>query len=418
MNKPVHISSNVKINYDIEKYIKPEEIYVPLENKNGNVYKHLVKEGDYIHKGQAIAVNEKIDFPIHSSVSGYATIGTKKLIGNGKKIKCVVVKNDFKEKYEKSKLKKKEIIDYTKEDFIEALRINGITGLGGSDFPAFIKYNTEKIKYLLINAVECEPYISCDKAIIHNYAEDILEAIDNIMEILKIPKAYIVMKETNEDSIKNINKYIGTYPNIKISLVKDAYPNGWERLVVRNVLGIEYKNYPSEKGIIVSNLSTIYSIYEMLEYNRPLTERVITIAGPGIKKQKNVRVKIGALASEVIQGLEVYKNIKNPLFIAGGPMMGNSLPTDDVIITKDINCLLVIEDNFEKNLPCIKCGKCMEVCPVNIYPALIMDNKDDIEKIKELKAEKCIECGLCSFICPSKIEVREFIRIAKEKVKQ
>ncbi len=417
MNKPVHISSNNKISYDIEMYTKPEEVYVPLENKNGITYKHLVKEGDYIYKGQVVAVNEKIDFPIHSSVSGYAAFGTNKIIGNGKKIKCVVIKNDFKEKYEKNKLKKKEISSYTRDDFIEMLRINGITGLGGSDFPTFIKYNTKEIKYLLVNAVECEPFISCDKAVIHNYAEEILETVDNIMEIMNIPVGYIVMKETNTDSIKMINKYIKTYPNIKTSLVKDAYPNGWERLVVKNTLGIDYDKYPSEKGIIVSNVSTIYAIYEMLEYNRPLTERVITITGPGIKKKKNVKVKIGALASEVIAALDGYKNIKNPLFIAGGPMMGNSLSTDEVIITKDINCLLVIEDHFEKNLPCIRCGKCMEVCPVSIYPVMIMENKDNIKELKNINSNKCIECGLCSFICPSKIEVREFVRIAKEKVK-
>lgn len=416
MNKPVHISSNNKINYDIEMHIKPETIYVPLENKNGITYKHLVKEGDYIYKGSVVAVNEKLDFPIHSSVSGYATFGTSKLIGNGKKIKCVVVKNDFKEKYEKKKMVKKEISSYTQDSFIEALRVNGISGLGGSDFPTYIKYNTDNIKCLLVNAVECEPFISCDKAVIHNYAENILEVVDNIMEIMQIPKAYIVMKETSTDSIKMINKHIGTYPNIKISLVKDAYPNGWERLVVKNTLGIEYDKYPSEKGIIVSNLSTIYSIYEMLEYNRPLTERVITITGPGIKKKTNVKVKIGALASEVISELEGYKNIKNPLFIAGGPMMGNSLPTDEVIITKDINCILVIDDHFEKNLPCIKCGKCIEVCPVGICPVLIMNNKDNRDALKDLKPKKCIECGLCSYICPSKIEVREFVRIAKERV--
>lgn len=418
MNKPVHISSNNKINYNIEMYTKPENIYVPLENKNGITYKHLVKEGDYIYKGQVVAINEKINFPVHSSVSGYATFGTNKIIGNGKKIKCVVVKNDFKEKYEKSRLVKKDISSYTKEDFIEALRENGITGLGGSDFPTFIKYNTGNIKYLLVNAVECEPFISCDKAVIHNYADCILEAVDDIMEIMHIPKAYIVMKETNTDSIKMISKYIKTYPNITIKLVEDAYPNGWERLVVKNTLGIEYDKYPSEKGIIVSNVSTIYAIYEMLTYNRPLTERVVTITGPGIKKKTNVKVKIGALASEVISNLDGYKDIKNPLFIAGGPMMGSSLPTDEVIITKDIGCLLVIEDHFEKNLPCIKCGKCMEVCPAGIYPVLIMENRDNIKKLKELKPNKCVECGLCSFTCPSKIEVREFVRIAKERVKE
>lgn len=416
MNKPVHISSNNKISYDIELYTKPENIYVPLENKNGITYKHLVKEGDYIYKGQVVAVNEKINFPIHSSISGYAAFGSNKIISNGKKIKCVVVENDFKEKYEKSKMIKREISSYTKEDFIEALRVNGITGLGGGDFPTFIKYNIDNAKYLLVNAVECEPFVSCDKAVIHNYAEEVLEAIDNILEIMHIKKAIIVMKESSTDAIKTINKYIGTYLKIKTKLVEDAYPNGWERLVVKNALGIEYNKYPSEKGIIVSNVSTIYAIYEMLKYNRPLTERVITITGPGIKKKKNVKVKIGALASEVIASLDGYQNLKNPLFVVGGPMMGNSMPTDDVIITKDVTCLLVIEDYNEKNLPCIKCGKCMEVCPAGISPVLIMENRDNINNLKDLVPDKCIECGLCSFTCPSKIEVREFVRIAKEKV--
>ena len=415
MTKQVHINSS-KLPNEIEKYAKPEVVYIPLENKSGITYKHLVKEGDYVYKGQVVAVNEKINFPIHSSVSGYATYGSSKIISSGKKIKCIVVENDFKEKYEKSKMIKKNISSYSKEEFIDDLRNNGITGLGGSDFPTFLKYNSDNIKYLLVNAVECEPFISCDKAVIYNNAESILEAIDNIMEIMKVPSSIVVIKESDKSSLDSLNKYIGTYPNIKIKTVKDAYPNGWERLVVKNALGVEYKKYPIEKGIIVSNVSTIYAIYEMLKYNRPLTERVITITGPGIKNKKNIKVKIGSLASEVINSLEGYKDIKNPLLIAGGPMMGNSLPTDDVIITKDLNCILVIEDHFEKNLPCIKCGKCMEVCPAGIFPILIMENRDKIKNLQMLEPEKCIECGLCSYICPSKIEVREYVRIAKEKV--
>lgn len=416
MNKPVHINSSI-ISNDIKKHIKPEVIYIPLEDKNGVKYKHLVKEGDYIYKGQVVAINEKINFPIHSSVSGYAVCGSKYTIDNGNKIKCVIVENDYKEKYEKNRVIKKKIESYTREDFIESLRTNGITGLGGSDFPTFLKYNNENIKHLLINAVECEPFVCCDKAVIYNYPDAILEAIDNILEIMKIPNATIVIKDTSIPSIEALSKYIGTYPNIKLYLTQDAYPNGWERLVVKNALGIEYDKYPIEKGIVVSNVSTIYAIYEMLKYNRPLTERVITITGPGIKKKTNVKVKIGALASEIISNIDGYRDIKNPLFIAGGPMMGTSVPTDDIIITKDLNCILVIEDHFEKNMPCIKCGKCMEVCPVGISPVLIMESKDNRNNLNTLLPEKCIECGLCSYICPSKIEVREFVRIAKEKVK-
>jgi len=416
MNKPVHISSNNKISYDIEVYNRPEFVYIPLENRTGANYKQVVNEGEYVFKGQVVAVNEKIDFPIHSSVSGYVNRIDEKIINNGKKVKCIVIENDFKEKYEKSRVLKKNISTYTKDKFISDLKNNGITGLGGSDFPTFLKYDNDNIKYLLVNAVECEPFIASDKAVCYCYADSILEGIDNILEVMNIPKAIIVIKDVNTEIINSFNKYIGTYPNIKIHLTKDAYPNGWERYLVKNVLGIEYDNYPVEKGIIVSNVSTIYAIYEMIKYSRPLTERVITVTGPGIKNKKNIKVKVGTLASEIISSLDGYKNIKKPLFIAGGPMMGNSISSDDLVITKDLNCILIIEDHFEKNLPCIKCGKCAEVCPAGIFPVLIMENNDNIKNLEKLDTNKCVECGLCSYICPSKIEVREFVRIAKEKV--
>lgn len=415
MNKPLKISSYDKIDYDIKMYTKPEFVYIPLENKNGNTYKYLVKEGEYVYKGGVVAVTND-DFPVHSSVSGYVVCGSNKIISSGKKIKCVVIQNDFKEKYEKSKLKKKDISKYSKESFINDLKENGISGLGGADYPTFLKYDIDNIKCLIVNGVECEPFVSCDKAVMYNYAECILEAIDSILEIMKIPRAIIAVMSNDFKSIKMFNKYIKTYPNISLAFVDNAFPNGWERLVVRNTLGIEYDRYPSEKGIIVNNVSTIYAIYEMFKYNRPLTERVITITGPGVKKKRNVKVKIGALASEIINNLDGYRNIKNPLFIVGGPMMGKSVPTDDVVITKDVTSLLVISDNFEKNLPCIKCGKCTYVCPSNIMPVLIMNNIDNVDNLKKLECNKCIGCGLCSYICPSKIEVREFVNIAKEKV--
>ena len=413
----IHLKDKMKLKKDIYEYIKPQVIYVPLENKTGVTYKHLVKQGDYVCKGDVVAINESISFPLHSSVSGYVITGTKKVMNNGKKIKCVVIENDFKEKYRDKIGSKRNLSNYDKDEFLHLLKNSGITGLGGSDFPTFLKYSTDnKIEYLLVNGVECEPYIGCDKAVMDNYTEEILECIDSILEIMKIKKAYIVIKENNTISYEILKKYIGTYPNIEISTMPDMYPSGWERNVVEYTLDIKYQNYPIEVGVIVSNVSTIYAIYEMLKYNRPLTERIITITGTGIKKPVNVKVKIGALLSEIIENIDGYKDIKNPLFIAGGPMMGNSLPTDELVVTKDLNCVMVIDDIEEVNYPCINCGKCTFVCPSKIYPALIMKNCNNEKKLKDLKPQKCIECGLCSYICPSKIEVREFVRIAKGKV--
>lgn len=419
MNRVIEIGhhKNLTINKKITEYIKPQIIYIPLESKNGVEYSHNVKEGDYIYKGEVVAVNKDINFPIHSSVSGYVVAGSHKIINNGRKIRCIVVENDFKEKYENRAGTKKDITKYSKEEFINLLRKSGITGLGGSDFPAFIKYTScDNFKYFIINGVECEPFITADYALMREYAENLLEGIDAILEIMNIPKAYIAIKEANDVIASEFKKYIGTYPNISLSFVSDGYPAGWEKNIVSEVLNITYDKYPSEKGVLVSNVSTVYAIYDMLKNNRPLTERVITITGSGIKKPQNVRVKIGALMSEIIEHIDGYKDLKNPLFIAGGPMMGKSLPTDDLLVTKDLNCVIVMENKLSYPNVCISCGKCASVCPVKLLPVLIMKNIKDDKKLKDLDPKRCIECGLCSYICPSKIEVREFVKEAKERV--
>lgn len=413
----IKMDDKIKVKKEMLEFIKPQKIYIPLENKSGIKYKKLVNDGDYVFKGQVVAINESIDFPIHSSVSGYVVENESNELNTGKKVECIAIENDFKEKYQEKLGSIKEISNYSKEEFIELLKTSEITGLGGSDFPAFLKYNTDsKINYLLVNGVECEPYISCDKVVMSKYMEKILEAVDAILEIMKIKKAYIVVKSSNIECQKVINKYINTYPNIKLALMPDMYPAGWERNVVEVVLHKKYDKYPVEVGAIVSNVSTIYAIYEMLKYNTPLTERIITITGTGIRKPSNIKVKIGTKLSEIIENIEGYKDIKKPIFIAGGPMMGSSLPNDNLIVTKDLNCVLVIDDIELTNYPCIKCGKCTNVCPVHLLPVMIMNNIGNEKKLKELMPQKCIECGLCSYICPSKIEVREYVRIAKGRV--
>ena len=411
---------NIKNNYEIIEYIKPQIIYIPLEDKNGHKYKHLIKEGEYIYKGDIVAVDEENNFPLHSSVSGYVIVGTKKIINNGKKIKCIVVENDFKEKYREKLGFKRNLANYSKEEFLKMLFNCGIMGLGGIGDITYLKYNNaKKINYLIVNAMECEPYITCDKALIKKHIEDILEGIDAIIEIMKIKKAIIVINEQDYQSITQISKFIGTYPNIKLFVLPNFYPNGWEHYLVRKVIGLDYKNSPREVGVIVNNIATIYAIYEMLKYNRPLTERVITITGTGVKKAVNVKVKIGALLSEVITNLDILKkDNQDNLFIAGGLMMGKSLPTDEVIITKDLNAVMIIKNQLPKTKECINCGACSNVCPASLIPVEIMRNCENKKMCKILKANKCIECGLCSYICPSKIEVREYVKIAKQKVKE
>ena len=405
------ISPTKKINDDVKMQI----IYIPLESKMGYKYKENVRVMDYVCIGTVIGKSNVCDIPLISTVSGVVVGFQEKYISNGKKVKCVVIENDFKEKYLNKVGKKKDITKYSKNEYVYMLRENGITGLAGSDFPTYIKYDTDKkIKYLIVDGAECEVYASADGALMMNYAEEILEGIDAIMEIMGIENAYIAINERNEGIIKKILKYIYTYPNIKVYSLPDAYPNGYERYLVSEILGLTYDRLPIEVGVINENVSTIYAIYEMLKYHKPLTERIVTLAGEGVKNPCNYKLKIGTNLSELLMKTNNFKKIKNPILIAGGAMMGKSIASDDFIITKDVNCVLLLEENQEKVYPCIKCGKCSEVCPVGIIPSKILD---DPKRALDFKINKCVSCGLCSYVCPSKIEVRDEINKIRGNMK-
>lgn len=393
--------------------VKIQVIYIPLESSLGYVYKPKIKVGDYVCIDDTIGINVVTDFALKSSVSGTVVGIVKKYISNGKLVDCLVIENDFKEKYRNRLGKKKDITTYSRESFIYMLQNAGITGMGGGDYPTFMKYDIDtKINCLIVNGVECEISSSADGAVMYNYTEEILECIDAIMEIMNIDKSYIAVNENNNVVIKKLLKYINTYPNIKIYPVVDAYPSGWERALISEVTGMSYDKNPNEIGIITNNVGTIHSIYQILKYNRPITEKIVTISGEGIKKPGNYKVKIGTDFNELMLKTDGYKQLKNPVIVAGGKMMGKSIPSDELIITKDLNTILVLEDKEIKSESCIKCGKCSEVCPVGIMPVMIMDNT---KKAKSLGIDKCIKCGLCSYVCPAKIEVREILESIKEK---
>lgn len=415
MGKIVKLNAKkTKISNKIIDNVKVQIIYIPLEDKKGNMYKSLVKEGDYVYKEQVIAINEEQNLLIHSSVSGNVVANTFKIISTNKEVECITIENDFKEKTNKSKIFKDNIANYTKEEFINLLKESGIIGLSGSNYPTYLKYqNISDIKCLLINGVECEPYLNCDKSLMINYYEEILEAIDAIMEIMKIPRAIIVLKKSQIKIANLFNKYIGSYPRIKIFGVLDGYPSGWEKSVINQVLHIDYEKYPSEIGVITNNVSTIYAIYQLLKYNHPFTDRIITINGNGIIKPINIKVKLGTSFKDIVKHFDGYKKKGPFILIVGGPMMGNSLKTDDFVITKDITSITILKEEKNKVTPCFRCGKCSNVCPVNLMPVMIMKNISDKKTLKKLHPDKCIECGLCSYICPCKLELREFVRRAK-----
>jgi electron transport complex protein RnfC len=420
MTKGIKVISHksMSLKNDLVECKRPEVVYIPLVNHSKMDCECLVKVGDKVLKGSAIGKrNDNIELPIHSSVSGKVIAIEEKLYLNGEKIKCVVIENDFREKQVDLTGAKSNITTYSKNEFIGLLKNCGVVGMGGSDFPTYIKYQGN-LHTIIVNAVECEPYITADQMLVRLHADEILEAMDAVMEINKIEKGVIAIKETNAEMKSKFEKYLGTYPKISLAFMRNVYPMGWEKMLIKEATGFEYEKLPGEVGVVVNNVSTMYAIYKALKHKSPISRRIITLTGEGIKKPQNVLIKIGTSMKDVISEVGGYNDLSKIRFIAGGPMMGKCLESDDLIVTKNLNCVLVIKDFEEGALPCIRCGRCIEACPAYICPVLIKDHVNDYEALKYLHPEKCIECGLCSYICPSKIRVRESVREAKKEIRR
>lgn len=405
----------VSIN-DIKIYNKPKYIYIPLI-KDETV---IVKKGDYVFKGEIVAHTKgNLYTNIHSSVSGTVIDFVEKTYLDSSKVKCLKIENDFKERIENRIDQHENISDYSKQEFIDILKECGIVGLGGAGFPTYKKYENNNIKTLIVNGVECEPYLTADYMMLKTHISEILEAIDAIMEINKIEKCYIAIKKKYTELINIINEYIGTYLKIKLVLVPDIYPMGWEKQLVEYITSEKIEKLPIEKGIVVNNVSTIYAIYEALKYHKPLIEKLVTVTGDMIKNPTNILVKIGTPFDEVIEYIGGYKRKKDIILIAGGPMMGKSIDKEDLIISSTLGSVIANEyGKVDKTLPCLRCGKCVNVCPAKIEPVLIKDYINNEEVLKNLNVDKCISCGLCSYICPSKIDVRNYVNEAKNKIRK
>lgn len=398
----------------ITTFLKPKKVYIPLISQDDKNITLLVKKGDYVFKGSIIGKRKgNLRISIHSSVSGIVVGFSEHTYLSGQKVKCVEIENDYKEKEETRKTTKRILNKYTKEEFINLLRDCGIVGLD-SGFPTYVKYQNN-INTLIVNSVNDEPYVTCNQALFRTKCEEILEAIDSIMDICSIEECFIAIKKDNIELKKILDNHIGTYLKIKVVEVCNDYASGWERNLVKKIKHETYKKYPTEKSIVVNNVSTIYAIYEALKYNKALTDRVITITGDGISKSQNILVKNGTLVSEIIESIGGMKKYKKINFIAGGLMMGNSLPSDDLVVTSNLNSVFVIKECNNSIEECIRCGKCVEVCPVKLSPILIKDNINNPKKLEKLKANRCINCGLCSYICPAKINVRDYVKEAKKK---
>lgn len=408
----INSKKDMSITNRLESFYKMDMVYIPVEGA-----KVLVKKNDKVLMGERIAVSNNGIYHF-ASVSGKVVDVVKMRNMKNKEIDCIKIKNDFKEEkieeYDNDNFAR-----YSKENFIESIKNAGIIGLGGAGFPTYLKYNTtEDINTLIINAVECEPYITADYTTSLKHINEILKTLQTMIQLFDIESCYIGVKKKNYRLRELFVTAVAKFPKIKVVDVPNLYPMGWERSLVRYIKHVDYDKIPLEKGIVVSNISTIYAIYEALRYQKPLYEHVVTFTGEGFKNPKNLIVRTGTKVGDILNTLKVDGDDIDFSLVAGGPMMGEAISDDNLVIESSLNCILLLPTKEEKETTCLRCGKCVDNCPVKICPVLVKDNINDLDDLKRLYPNRCIECGICSFICPAKINLREYVRKAKEKCRE
>ena len=407
------------------RYLEPEYLYLAMANARCPKAELFVKEGDHVNSCQVIGVRHGpfFDQPIHASCSGTFVGLEKHYHRNGKLTDFIKLKNDFKDTIDPSVKERtpEEIAALTKEDMTQILKDCALVGLGGSSFPTYVKFQTDKpINLILVNGIECEPYITSDHRLMLEYPYRIMEGIKYAMQAFNCKHAKICIKSKYKDIKEVYEQVLREYKDsgIELALVGNYYPQGWEVEMIKSATGIQLNpgELPSNRGIIDFNVSTMVGLYKAIRYNMPVIKRFISITGDGIYYPKNFRVRVGTALKDLIPMCGGYKNPeKDKVFILGGPMMGASVPSDDCIITKTVTSIIVLDKTEYKEEPCVRCGSCVLSCPVHLEPMQIMNAVKvlDKERIKLLNPLKCVECGICTYSCTSKIQVTDYIRKAK-----
>lgn len=412
---------------EIEILKEPKKVYIPLQQHIGSPAKPIVNIGDNVKVGQKIGEAQGfVSSNIHSSVSGKVIDINEYNIPGGLGL-CIVIENDFKEDIHESIKLKGNLENLTKEDIINIVKECRIVGMGGATFPTHVKISpppNKKIDVVILNGAECEPYLTADHRLMIENPEDILYGLKALMKSLDVKKGYIGIENNKEDDIKILKEASKDYDDIEIVGLKVKYPQGAEKQLIYACTKREVPSggLPMDVGVLVNNVSTAAQISKSIKTVLPLIDRITTVTGSCIKEPKNLRVKVGTLVSEIINqcGGFISKDDIGKVII-GGPMMGNCQYSVNIPINKGasgILCLNKEESKSYKIQNCLRCGRCVDVCPAFLEPLYISaySLKNDYEQSNKYRALDCIECGSCSFICPSKRPLLESIRIAKREI--
>lgn len=412
----------------------PQKVVIPLVQHTGNPAKSLVEKGDSVTKGQLIGEADGfISSGVHASISGKVTALEKFVNPVYGKTLCVFIESDGEDKASADIITRNSIENLTGDEVKTIIKNAGIVGLGGAAFPTHVKVlDTEKkhIDALIINGVECEPYLTCDYRLMIERSKDILDGIELLDKAVSSHNIYISIEGNKPDAIKVMKNALENFRNkdvaskTQIIALKTKYPQGGEKQIIKAILNREVPpgKLPFDVGCLVHNVGTLCAVREAVYEGKPLIERCITITGSCVKNPGNLNVRIGTLLSDIV---DEYCDgfIKEPAkIILGGPMMGIAQYTLDIPIIKGVSGVVFLskeEAELTEESSCIKCAKCVDICPLNLIPTYIPRSlkKGNVPDLKELNVLDCIECGACGFGCPARIPLVQYIKLAKAKVR-
>jgi Na+-translocating ferredoxin:NAD+ oxidoreductase subunit C len=412
----------------IEQLPLPDMVYIPLAQHLGIPAKVLVKKGDKVKTGQLIAQTDGfVSANVHSSVSGTVSKVDIFLDASGYRKMSVSIQVEGDEWVDTIDRNEglASINEISPEDIIKKVTEAGVVGLGGATFPTHVKMTVpvgKKAEAVIINGVECEPYLTSDHALMMEKGPEIIVGVKLLMKALKVEKAWIGIESNKPDAIEHLSRCAAIDPRIKVQSLKVKYPQGGEKQLIKALLSREVPSgaLPIDVGAVVFNVGSTFAVYEAVQKNKPLFERIITVTGRDLKSPANFRVRIGTLVSKLAEAAGGIPESAGKV-ISGGPMMGKALSTPDVPVTKGSSGILILPEAETRRKPvepCIRCAKCVSVCPMGLEPYLLMplSERTYFERMEKERVMDCIECGSCSYICPANRPLLDHIRYGKANV--
>ncbi len=412
----------------IEQLALPKTVSIPISQHIGAPATPLVKKNDSVKTGQLIAKSSGfVSANIHSSVSGKVIKIDSVVDSSGYKKQSIIIEvegDEWLEEIDRTPELKKEI-NLSSEEIIKKVGESGIVGLGGATFPSQVKLSVPrgmKAEILIINGVECEPYLTSDHRLMLEKADELLIGTQILMKALKVTQAVIGIENNKADAIEHLTNLTKQYQGISVQALKVKYPQGGEKQLIKAITGREVPSggLPIAVGAVVHNVGTAFAVYEAVQKNKPLFERVVTVTGKSVKKPSNFLVRIGTSVANLIEAAGGLPEDTGKV-ISGGPMMGRALSTIDTPVTKGTSGILILpegESRRGKIYDCIRCAKCVSVCPMGLEPYLLMTvtEQQNYERTEHERVMDCIECGSCSYICPSNRPLLDYIRLGKVEV--